>query len=799
MSQTAEQHEATFAERVLVLAPTGRDTPLACAALSSHGVRAEPCRGMEELCSEIGKGAGAALIAQESLTLPALDQLVKVLSKQPAWSDFPVIILTTAETRNSQFSAFKTLTAVGNYTLIERPLRIVTLISVAYAALKARRRQYEIRDSLEAMRENEERLRDALTAANMGSWRANLSTGMVIRDANLNRILGQESVETTISMDCSFQRVQEQDRAAAAAAWQRAIETKGVYESEFRLVREDGTLRWLREQGRFVAGRLGCPDFITGVTLDITERKRAEELLKQADRRKDEFLANMSHEIRSPMTSILGYSDILLDHLKDPDDIECVRTIKQSGNYLLELINDILDLSKIQSGELKLNNQLMSLPRVFAEVYSLMAIRAKEKGLPLTLNYQGALPENIRGDRIRIRQILINLLSNAIKFTERGSVQIIGRFVAEYSLLEIEVIDTGIGISKEMQERLFQPFTQADTSVTRGYGGTGLGLAITKRLIDMMGGAITVLTELNRGTTFRVSIPVEAVDPTTVIVPRSLQLYDGASVNSQLNCRVLIIDDRVEIRYLVRQMIEQAGGEVSTVGDGLSGIEAVRQAEKEGRTFDLILMDIQMPGLDGYEATRSLRSQGFKMPIIGLTANAMKGHREKCLEAGCDNYLSKPIDRNTLIEMVASYTLKDHKGSDVSSASISGISGLNILLVDDSERACKATGMLLEKAGHRVQMAFDGKSALDAAHNFAANVVLLDFKLPDMSGYELLGRLKEINRLHGAKFFAVSGYAREDIQRGNSQVDFDYFITKPVNISELQKLFFKEFDIDIQG
>lgn len=793
MSQTAEQHDGIFDERILVLAPTGRETPLACAALTSDGLRCEPCSGMEQLCSELAKGAGAALIAQESLTLPALEQLVNALSKQPTWSDFPLIILTTPETKNSQFSALKALAAVGNYTLIERPLRIVTLLSVAYAALKARRRQYEVRDSLDALRESEERLRDALTAANMGSWRANLATGIVTRDANLNRILGHETVETTQPMDHWFQPVHPDDRAAAAAAWQRAIDTKGVYESEFRLVQEDGTLRWLREQGRFVPGRIGYPDFITGVTLDITERKRAEELMKEADRRKDEFLANMSHEIRSPMTSILGYSDILLSHLKDPDDVECVRTIKQSGNYLLEIINDILDLSKIESGELKINNQVMSLPTMLSEIYTLMAIRAKEKGLPLTLVYDGAIPENIISDRTRLRQILINLLSNAIKFTERGSVRIVGRFIAQKSLLEFEVTDTGIGISREMQQRLFQPFTQADTSVTRGYGGTGLGLAITKRLIDMMGGAIAVLTELNRGTTFRVSIPVEAVDQTTVIIPRSLQLYRSSSADLQLNGRVLVIDDRVEIRYLVRQIIEEAGGQVSTVGDGLSGIEAVQQAAKENRAFDLILMDIQMPGLDGYEATRRLRSQGFKMPIIGLTANAMKGHREKCLEAGCDDYLSKPLDRSALIEMVASYTRKGGNALPADSASMADKAGLKILLVDDNEKACKATGTLLEKAGYRVQMAFDGRSAIETAHNFDANVVLLDFKLPDIGGYELLGRLKEIKRLQSAKFFAVSGYAREDIQRQNSEVDFDYFITKPVIISELQKLFVEEF------
>jgi PAS domain S-box-containing protein len=791
MSQTAERPDL-FDERILVLAPTGRDAALACEVLTKEGFRADCCREIEDLCDGLVRGAGAALITQESLTMPSLDQLVNALSKQPAWSDLPLMILTTADTKNSQFTVLKALNSVGNYILLERPLGRVTLVTATRGALRARRRQYQIRDYLEALRESEERLRAALTAANMGSWRANLTTGLGTRDANLNRILGYQAVETTQPIDDSFQHIHPEDKSTAIAAWQRAIESKGVYEAEFRLVEKDGTLRWLREQGRFAAGQNGSPDFVTGVTLDITDRKRAEELLLETDRRKDEFLANMSHEIRTPMSSILGYCEILSSHLKDPDDTECVRIIRQSGNYLLEIINDILDLSKIESGGLKLNNQVISLPTVLAEVYTLMAVRAKEKGLTLLLKYDGALPESIVSDRIRLRQILINLVSNAIKFTERGSVQIVGRFFSETSLLEFEVVDTGIGISREMQERVFQPFTQADASVTREYGGTGLGLAITKRLIDMMEGSIAFVTEVNRGTTFRVTIPTDTVGTTTVSMPRLLDSVEPLPSNLDLDCRVLVVDDRREIRHLVSQFIEEAGGRVTTVGNGLSCIQAVQQANKEKQPFDIILMDIQMPVLDGYEATRRLRSQGFVMPIIALTAHAMKGDREKCLQAGCHDYLSKPINRNLLVEMVARYTKKDQKPSSAATPVV-GKPSLKILLVDDSENTCIAIGRLLERAGHRVRTALNGESALDVAQDFDADVVMLDFKLPDIGGYELLGRLKKVKSLQNAKFFAVSGYAREDIQEKAPAVDFDYFIMKPIDISDLQKLFLNNF------
>jgi len=776
-------------EWILVLAPTGRDAPLACEILIKEGFLAEPCRDIEDLCQGIEEGAGAAVIAQESLSASALEKLVNTLSKQPAWSDFPLMILTPSDSKDSQFSILRALNQVANYTLLERPLRILTLISGAHAALKARGRQYQIRDNIWTLQENEEKIRTAVTAANMGSWRANLNTGLAMRDANLNSILGGEAVETAQPIDDRFQTVHPDDRPAAVAAWRRAIESKGVYAAEFRLLRKDGTVQWLREQGRFVHGHHGSAGIVTGVAIDISDQKRAEEVLKETDRRKNEFLANMSHEIRTPMTSILGYADILLSHLKDPDDIECVQTIKQSGNYLLEIINDILDLSKIESGELKVNHHAISLPTLLAEIYNLMIVRAKEKGLALILRYDGALPENIVSDRVRLRQILINLVSNAIKFTEHGSVQIVGRFVPETSALEFEVLDTGIGIGKEIQQHLFEPFAQADTSTTREYGGTGLGLAITKRLVDMMGGTIAFATQVNKGTAFRVAIPTHALDATAIRLPGPLTPSQPWIANSPLDCRVLVVDDRREIRYLVRQFIEEAGGRAYTVGDGHSSFEAVQSAAQENQPFDIVLMDMQMPGLDGYEATRQLRVQGFRRPVIALTADAMKGNREKCLEAGCDDYLSKPIERETLLEMVARYTSRSQNESATNSERGVGKPGLKILLVDDSRTACTAIGRLLESSGHRVRMAFDGKSALHIAQNFDADIVMLDFRLPDTTGYELLKELKKLTSLQNAKFFAVSGLAREDIQDKDSPVDFDHFITKPLDVSYVETLF----------
>jgi PAS domain S-box-containing protein len=524
------------------------------------------------------------------------------------------------------------------------------------------------------------------------------------------------------------------------------------------------------------------------VARDITERKRAEEALKEADRRKDEFLANMSHEIRSPMTSVMGYADILLARLVDPDNIECVKIIKQSGNYLLELINDILDLSKIESGKLVIKKERVFLPNLFNELHSLMSLRAKEKGLSMVLRYEGGMPESIESDRTRLRQILINLLSNAVKFTEKGGIEIVASFRSEESILQIDVTDTGIGISRAQEERLFQPFTQADSSARREYGGTGLGLAITKRLVDMLGGKIYFESRVNEGTTFHVVLPTGPVRA-MILTGATAESATAALVpDSQLNCRVLVADDRREIQYLVRLFIEEAGGWVMTVGDGQAAIEAIREGEKGGQPVDVVVMDMQMPGLDGYEATRRLRAQGFAKPIIALTAGAMMGERGKCLAAGCDAYLSKPIDRRTLIRLVsycADASAQRSFGTD--SGSQPEKPTRKILLVDDSEIACRSTARLLEMSGHEVRMAFDGQSALARIANFDPQVVILDIRLPDISGYELLRQLKERENLRDAKFIALTGYG-EEFQRTDLEVDFNHFLTKPVDPGYLETL-----------
>lgn len=402
------------------------------------------------------------------------------------------------------------------------------------------------------------------------------------------------------------------------------------------------------------------------------ERKEAEfkliaakESAETANRAKSEFLANMSHELRTPMTAILGFTDLLLDNVKNQENIDSIHTIKENGDYLIRLVNDILDLSKIEAEKLEVEQIGCAPHKVISDVASLMEVRAKAKSLPIKVRFEGPIPETIRSDPTRLRQILINLVGNAIKFTETGSVQIVTRLrdeSADEPKLQFDVIDTGIGIAESQFERLFVPFTQADGSTTRRFGGTGLGLTISRRLVELLGGEISVVSSVGKGSKFSVTVSTGPLNNVRLIhdaaesVAKEVEAETASTSHTPLvNIRVLLAEDGPDNQRLISFLLKKAGAEVAIVDNGQNAFDRATEAESDGCPFDVILMDMQMPVLDGYEATRRLREEGYARPIIALTAHAMSTDRQKCLESGCDDYATKPVDRKKLIETVASY------------------------------------------------------------------------------------------------------------------------------------------------
>ncbi len=392
--------------------------------------------------------------------------------------------------------------------------------------------------------------------------------------------------------------------------------------------------------------------------------RRANERAESASRAKSEFLANMSHEIRTPMNALLGYIDLLCDaQSTGAERAQYGETIKKSGEHLLTILNDILDLSRIEASRLAINATDFSPVELASEVVSLMQAQACERDIGLRLEVQGLVPEVIESDLVRVRQILINLVGNAVKFTHKGGVKLVVRLdsndAMEHRYLYFDVIDTGIGVPREKLELIFEPFNQADTSMTREYGGTGLGLTIAKRLALLLGGDIEVLSEVDKGSRFSLRLYAGELRPATL---RSYEhneskpnpkLSNGAGpqVGTDMSLRCLVVEDVKFNQLLMGALLRRAGATVVLAGDGKEGVERALEAESKGEPFDLVLMDMQMPIMDGYEATRRLRAAGFSRPILALTAHAMEGDRAKCLQAGCTEYITKPLDRARLLSV----------------------------------------------------------------------------------------------------------------------------------------------------
>ncbi len=462
--------------------------------------------------------------------------------------------------------------------------------------------------------------------------------------------------------------LQPEDRDASARMHGRAWQGETVPRYELRLrTRSGGCLDC--ESLLVTRIREGAAERVLEVIRDVTEQKRisraaeeaetlrqAKEAAERANRAKSEFLSSVSHEIRTPLTAILGFIELLSEHpylQGGPADVpEHLATIHQNGRFLLALIDDLLDISRIEASELRVEREPCSPEAIVADVVGSLRGKAEARHLELEVQFVGAIPPAIATDRLRLRQILVNLLDNAIKFTERGmvrlTVQMIDRPDSDPTL-QFAVADTGIGMTSAEMSRLFEPFYRAHSPALDRPAGTGLGLAICERLAKRLGGEIAVQSTPGEGSTFTVSLPAGSLDELGAsrragASPEAPPLASVPSPSTRLDARILVTDDNEANQQLIGLRLVRAGAEVVTALNGKEAVDRVREAVEEDRPFDAVIMDMQMPVLDGYEAVRRLRAGGFTAPIVAVTAYAMSDDREECLRLGCDDFISKPIE-----------------------------------------------------------------------------------------------------------------------------------------------------------
>lgn len=501
----------------------------------------------------------------------------------------------------------------------------------------------------------EQRQELALLGADLGLWDWNLRDGALALDDRCCAMLGYSPEELTHTASGWLAMMCPDDAAGVQELVDRHRRGESTsYEAEFRLRHRMGHWVWILSRGRSVAwDDDGQPIRMVGTRMDISDRKANEQALVEAKaaaeaagRAKGAFLATMSHEIRTPMNGIIGFAELLMESTLDDEQRQYAQAMKDSGLALLTIINDVLDFSKIEAGMLAVERIPMNMHDAVRGVADLMRTQARKKPIELTVDYAASLPAMMVSDPNRVRQVLINFVSNAIKFTESGRITIRAVDVPSDGQrhVRIEVDDTGIGIPAETLSRLFQPFTQADSSMSRRYGGTGLGLSISKRLIELMGGQVGADSEPGVGSTFWCQLPIVDVPAESPSVGTGTGLAVGAGAsNAPLGLKVLVAEDTPINQTLVLRLLTKFGCEAVLASDGRAAVTLF-----EHHRFDIVLMDCQMPVMDGFEATAAMRilehTRGAaRTPIVAVTAGVLEEDRQRCLDAGMDDFCMKPI------------------------------------------------------------------------------------------------------------------------------------------------------------
>jgi PAS domain S-box-containing protein len=572
-----------------------------------------------------------------------------------------------------------------------------------------------------------------------------------------------------------------------------------LHDEEMEWKGRDGTKLELSVSASLIRDKKGDPAGIVYAATDITQRKKherglieAKEAAEQANRAKSEFLANMSHEIRTPLNAVIGFSDVLADTSLNNLQADYVDTIRESGKLLLALISDILDFSKIESGEIHLEEIDFNLKNLVEDVLRIARPKVSDAKIELYYDYDEKVPTNFVGDPTRTRQIILNLLNNAIKFTKEGEIGVCvspsaGKKTGKKSkedryAVQISVQDTGIGIPPEKQKLIFETFTQADSSTTRRYGGTGLGLAITRALVEKMSGSIWVESEVGEGSEFTFTLRLRESDTAVTADISPLDTDDLIGKD------VFIVDDNEHARRLLRTFCKKAG--LNVIAEAHDAIQGLEDLDKLKTTPDLILSDIMMPGMDGYEFARKVRSKNHReMKIIAVSSDARPGSAKDAKDAGFDAFITKPITERAVINVIKT-VLGDMRadGQIVTTHMAEELLGkkVRVLVAEDNPVNKKLIEILLQKLGCEGKVVSNGKEAVERAMSEDFDVCLMDIHMPIMSGIEATEEIRK----KGNKTLPIIALTADVFKEGKErclEAGMNDFLSRPVKPEKLEQ------------